>query len=317
VKLLLTGGAGFIGSHVAKLAVANGHEVLIVDNLSSGFESNIPSGCRFMELSAESADLERDFKLFKPHAVFHIGGQSSGQISEEDPIFDCNSNVLSTLNLLNLCTKFGTQNFYFASSMSCYGDAKMENSELGWHESETCSPTSVYGAGKLCAEEYMKLFSARGTRCVSLRMFNVYGSGQNMQNQKQGMISIYLNSLLSHGNVLVKGSLQRKRDFVHISDVAHAWMQALNTPLRTNFEVFNICSGKQYSIAEILKALEKACGSYQIQETDGTQGDQFLVGGSALKAWNILKWKAEMPLEEGLFEFVRYEKNKRLLAGKP
>jgi UDP-glucose 4-epimerase len=308
MRIFISGGAGFIGSHVAKRCIELGHKVFIVDNLSTGKIENLPSSAGFLEMGAESQLIEKEFATFKPQVVFHIGGQSSGQVSEENPLLDLDCNSASTLNLLRLSHAYNIEKFVYASSMSCYGNSILPSDNKGWNEDSACSPTSIYGVNKINSENYLKLYSKRGIKCLSLRMFNVYGPGQNMSNLKQGMLSIYLQQILEKSKVSVKGSLERKRDFVYISDVVNAWMLTLLHSPKSNFEIFNICTGDTYTIADTLQEIQKHCNPFKIEILPGTPGDQLVVVGNPNKANHELNWHSKTSLSYGLQMFSDFLK---------
>ena len=200
-NFLITGAAGFIGSALARKLVKN-NNVTTIDNLSTGFESNIPKGVNF--INGDCSDIETINKLNnqKFDCIFHIAGQSSGEISFENPAYDLKTNTLSTLLLLNYAKKNKCKKFIYASTMSVYGDQKEEKA----NESMYCNPKSFYAVGKLASENYCKIYSSKNLNITCLRLFNVYGPGQNMKNLKQGMVSIYLEQIFNKKELIVKGS---------------------------------------------------------------------------------------------------------------
>ena len=272
---LVTGGAGFIGSAISKRLLSSGHEVYIIDNLKTGYLENIPSEALFI-----SGDFSKDATIDKLEdtkfdAVFHIGGQSSGEISFEDPEYDLNTNTLSTLKLLQYCVKTGCKKFIYASTMSAYGE---ELDKEHFAEDDNINPKSFYAVGKLASEKYMKIFANQyGIEYVALRYFNVYGPGQNLENLKQGMVSIYLKQFLddSFDKVIVKGDLNRFRDLIYIDDVVDITIEASRNANFTN-KIINIGTGKKTTVKEILNLIQKYTNSKkEVVVTDGTPGDQF------------------------------------------
>ena len=272
---LVTGGAGFIGSALASSLLAKGGKVYIIDNLSTGYKLNIPKEATFIE-----GDFSKDGTISKLNnirfdVVFHIGGQSSGEISYEDPEYDLNTNTLSTLKLLQYCVKTGCRKFIYASTMSVYGevDGQEQFSEL-----DNVNPKSFYAIGKLASEKYMDIFSKQfGIDFVSLRYFNVYGPGQNLDNLKQGMVSIYLKQFLdaSFDKVIVKGSLNRFRDLIYIDDVVNITVESAINDKFTN-RVINVGTATKTRVHEILNLIKTHTSiEKDITLTDGTPGDQF------------------------------------------
>ena len=185
-RILITGVAGFIGSHIANRFSNENWEVFGVDDLSSGRKENIPKGINYIhgDLSDKEAIQELPANC---DLILHLAGQSSGEISFDDPIADLNKNTTSTLNLIRYGIKKKVSRFLYASSMSVYGDVPDEPIS----EDYGCSPLSCYGVGKLAAENYLRIYQHQ-LPYVALRMFNVYGPGQDMKNLRQGMVSIYL-----------------------------------------------------------------------------------------------------------------------------
>lgn len=235
--ILLTGGAGFIGSHLAKALLADGYEVDIVDNLSTGRRENLPDTARFLELDLRHSSAVSQLPCRDYMAILHLAGQSSGEKSFEDPLYDLDANARSTLLLAHWALKQGISVFLYASSMGVYGQVNTHPVS----ESTVPQPISYYGASKYSAEQILQVATRQGLRTCSFRMFNVYGLGQNLANMKQGMVSIYLAFLLRQKPLIVKGSLERVRDFVYIDDVLAAWKLALEKPVSG---VFNLGSGQ-------------------------------------------------------------------------
>ncbi|HBS51496.1 MAG TPA: NAD-dependent epimerase, partial [Coxiellaceae bacterium] len=210
MNLLITGVAGFIGSRVARTAIEKGYKVIGVDDLSQGYLRNVPKEVHFFEFdltkSNNTAKLPKNIDY-----ILHLAGQSSGEVSFDNPILDLEKNTISTLNLIKFGIKNKVKKIIYASSMSVYGTA--EDSPVS--ETHVCSPLSCYGVGKLAAENYLKVYQNQLPYTI-FRMFNVYGSGQDMSNLRQGMVSIYLAHIFKDGYVPVKGSVQRFRDFIYI-----------------------------------------------------------------------------------------------------
>jgi len=184
--ILVTGVAGFIGSHVARRLVADGAKVVGVDDLSMGHRTNIPSEIDFVEGDLSEASTYDKLPSQIDH-ILHLAGQSSGEISFDDPVADLEKNTVSTLRMVDYATRASASKLVYASSMSVYGDVP----DSAIVEDQVPRPLSCYGVGKLAAEQYLKIF-AKKMPSLSFRMFNVYGPGQDMTNLRQGMISIYV-----------------------------------------------------------------------------------------------------------------------------
>ena len=211
-RYLVTGAAGFIGAALASRLMKEGNQVVTIDNLSTGNISNIPDGVKFIEGDCGNQDVYSNIPNDPFDAIFHIAGQSSGEISFDDPIYDIRTNAESTLLLLKFALKNNCKRFIFASTMSVYGIKP----ERPVKENEDCHPESFYGIAKLASEHYLRVYEQFGIDTTSLRLFNVYGPGQNMDNLRQGMVSIFLAQMLKDKSIHVKGSADRFRDFIHV-----------------------------------------------------------------------------------------------------
>lgn len=298
-RILVTGVAGFIGSSVAKRLLVDGYEVVGVDDLSSGKMSMVPVGVDFVEADlaapAVASKLPRDILQ-----IFHLAGQSSGEISFDDPVSDLQKNTVSTLNLINYAIETPVEKILYASSMSVYG----ETADAPVAESSRPSPLSCYGVGKLASENYLKVFSLR-VPFVSLRMFNVYGPGQDMSNLRQGMISIYLAQALSGKKITIRGSLDRFRDFIYIDDVVEAWMQASTRTDVVN-TCINIATGVRTTVAEVTDLISFLLPGVEIGTSDPTPGDQTGIYADCSRARELLGLDSYVELPTGLRRFLEY-----------
>jgi len=293
---LVTGAAGFIGSVLAKRLLLEGNNVVTVDNLSTGVKSAIPLGAIFYEGNCQDISTINLLEKYKFDAIFHIAGQSSGEISFEDPVYDLQTNAQSTLLLLNLALKTKCKTFIYASTMSVYGDQP----DVPVKENTILAPLSFYGVGKIASEHYMRVYQHFGVNSTALRLFNVYGPGQNLANLKQGMISIFLKMAIDDKNIIVKGSKNRYRDFIYIDDVVNAFILALGK--RGNqFNTINISTGIKTPIHQLVKIIiNNLPFKVNVQYFGTTPGDQFGIVGESASANNILNWKFKYFLEEGI-----------------
>lgn len=305
--LIVTGGAGFIGSHLAARLLADGHEVSVLDDLSTGRLENIPSGARFIKVDLGKQDEYRKLDQLSGDAVFHLAGQSSGEASFLDPLGDLRSHVLSTFWLLEWCREKRVRRFVYASSMSVYGDPQY----LPVDEQHPQQPKTFYGAGKLGAEAYIRLHRTLGIDTTIFRLFSVYGPGQNLENRMQGMVSIFLSYLLEGKPLIVKGSGERFRDLVYVDDVVAAWLSAWQNPASYG-KLYNVAGGQKTRVVDLVEALKQAMGQprHPVEYLEGTPGDQFgIIGANTLIAQD-LHWQPRVDLQTGLNQLVSFEKGR-------
>jgi len=308
-EILLTGGAGFIGSHLAKRLLSCGHEVTIVDNLSTGDMGNLPPNATFVKADISQKGVFNKIPKKKYDAVLHLAAQSSGEISNEKPELDLKVNALSTLLLLNWCIKSHVPRFVYASSMAVYGDA----AKSPVSEDDICQPLSFYGISKLSSEQYVQHFSKEGLATTCFRMFSVYGPGQNMANMKQGMASIFLAYLLKGEQIWVKGSGDRFRDFIFIDDVVDAWCISLDNPC-THGKIYNLATGRKTLVHELVEKEISICGfdpvSYPVKYEGFTPADQFGLYADISHLKKDIGWEPRINLDEGLKRMFSWAKKK-------
>lgn len=299
MKVLVTGVGGFIGAHVARRFLAAGHEVIGADDFSSGYRENVPPGVELVEGDLAEprtiAALPRGSEL-----ILHLAGQSSGEISFDDPVSDLRKNTVSTLNLIRYGIGCGAARIVYASSMSCYGSVP----DAPIAESTPCQPLSCYGVGKLAAEGYLRVY-AKQLPFVALRMFNVYGPGQDLSNLRQGMVSIYLAQALATAKVQVKGSLDRFRDFIYIDDVVEAWWQAAFRPEAAGLAI-NVGTGQRTTVRQLLEAMQPSVPGMDWYVEGSTPGDQSGIYADARLIGERLGLTHFLPLSEGLAHFVAW-----------
>ncbi|MDC0914947.1 NAD-dependent epimerase/dehydratase family protein [Candidatus Pelagibacter sp.] len=294
-KILVTGVAGFIGSKVCKELQRNKYSIVGVDDLSSGKKKNIPKNITFFKF--DLSNYQNYKKLPKCKYILHLAGQSSGDISFDNPIEDLKKNTQSTLNLIKFGIKSKTKKIIYASSMSVYGDLKKNK----YDEKLETKPKSCYGNSKLASENYLKIFSKK-INYVILRMFNVYGPGQDLSNLRQGMVSIYLAQALKNKKIIVKGSLNRIRDFIYINDVVKIWVKSLNNNIYN--QTINLSSGDPTSVKKLLSEIRLLIPGTKIIKATSTRGDQYRAVGNNKKLKKIFKHKFT-PLRIGLSNFLK------------
>jgi UDP-glucose 4-epimerase len=315
MKILVTGGAGFIGSHLSRQLLAEGHAVAVVDNESNGRRESVPSGVSYTRADVvRSAELEPVF-AGGLDAVCHLAGQVSIIRSFDDPIGDLRTNVEGTLSILQMCLKHRVPRLLYASSMTAYGNCKI----VPTPESEPCQPDSYYGITKSAAERFVHATAARpdldfSFRVTSLRMFSVYGPGQALDNPYQGVLGIFIGKLQRGEPITIFGDGEQTRDFVYIDDIINGWVQALDNPAAEG-GVFNLGSGRSLSInqlaAHAVAAFGHPPGGYDISHAPARPGEQRRVQAEITLARRILGWEPRTSFERGLAETIRSAKEPR------
>lgn len=297
-NVLITGGAGFIGAALARALLAAGDRVLVIDNLSTGRRHNVPSQAEFIELDLATPDFVSRLPRAHFDAVCHLAAQSSGELSGADPLYDVQANALSTLLLSRWCLRNGIGRFLYASSMAIYGDPE----QLPVAETADCRPLSYYGVSKWASEAYLRIAARDALSTTSFRMFSVYGPGQNMENLKQGMASIFMAYMLRGDELPVSGSLERFRDLVYIDDVVEAWLKALAMPA-TASQAYNIGCGRPVTVRQLLSELLGVLqlpADYPIHEGAGLHSDQFGLYANIERARRELHWEPRTSVAAGL-----------------
>ena len=302
-KVLITGGAGFIGSHVADLFIDNGWDVTIVDDFSSGKRENIPAKATFHEISVKSAEFSRLASTGNFDVAAHLAAQMDVRKSVADPIADAATNILGTLNLMEALGKSGarTRVIFASTGGALYGDFNTPPNL----ETYPKDPESPYAIAKLSAEYYLAYYSrVHNHEYAALRFGNVYGPRQDPHGEA-GVVAIFCRRILNDKALTVFGDGLQTRDYVYVGDVARAVWLAATKPLpekgRLDARGFNIGTGEGTSVLEIARLLQKTAGSEVPIEfaphRPGEQQESFVNAG---KAREILGWAPEVTLSEGL-----------------
>ena len=301
---LVTGAAGFIASHIASKLIQSGHQVWTIDNLKTGDPDKIPAGVHFIEGACQDDATIAQLKNTRFDAIIHIAGQSSGQISFEDPLYDFQTNVEATVKLAEYALRTQSYRFIYASSMSVYGHVPDEPIA----ESRLPKPISFYGIGKLASEQCLQMYAGRGLQPTAIRFFNVYGPNQNMNNLKQGMISIYLAQLVKNDKVVVKGALDRFRDFIYIDDAVDFVTTVLDDPKALN-GIFNCGTGVKTTVDDLLKKLIRISGiNKEVVQEGSTPGDQKGIYADTSLAQKMFAFKPKTNLDTGLPAMIEWVK---------
>lgn len=252
--VLITGGAGFIGSHLADAFVARGDRVLVVDDLSSGSRANVPAVAEFHELDIRGAEAARLVEQAGIDLLVHQAAQMDVRRSVSDPLFDADVNVLGSLNLFEAARRGGVRQVLFASTGGAiYG----EQERFPADEDHPQRPVSPYGVAKLAIERYLYFYHvAYGLDAVCLRYGNVYGERQSPHGEA-GVVAIFLDRLLAGEPPTINGDGLQTRDYVYVADVVRANLAAAG---RRGFEIFNVGTGREASVVELYRLLAKAAG---------------------------------------------------------
>lgn len=312
MKVLVTGGAGFIGSHVVDRLAADGHDVVILDDLSTGDVDHLQPSARFYQMDLRSPWLDELFRIERPEAVIHQAAQASVRRSVDDPVFDAGVNVLGSAALLQASVHHGIRRFLFASTGGAlYGDADV----VPTPEDYPTLPVSPYGASKLAAEVYLRTFHAlHGLSFAALRYANVYGPRQDPHGEA-GVVAIFAQRLLSGERARINGDGKQTRDFVYVGDVAEANARALTSDAVGSF---NVGTGIETDITTIFHLLRRLTGSNQPEEHGPPlPGEQRRSVVDARKIEKMLGWKPKMSLKAGLDATVRYFREGRPAAEVP
>ncbi|HET89893.1 MAG TPA: NAD-dependent epimerase/dehydratase family protein [Chloroflexi bacterium] len=299
MNVLVTGGAGFIGSHVVDALLAAGHRVSVVDNLwehGGGRMENVHPQAQFYQLDVRDEALAQVFERERPEVVCHLAAQHSVKLSIDDPVHDAQVNLLGLINLLQSCTRFQAHKVVFASSAATYGEAPPEWMPLD--EGTVQSPRSPYGITKLASEHYLRFWKdEHGLDFTILRYGNVYGPRQDPAGEA-GVIAIFARAILLGEPVRIDWDGEQQKDYVYVQDVARANLIALD---RGDDEVFCIATGQGSSVNALYRHLTAIVGrESEIVHAPKRPGDVYLSYFDCRKAREQLGWQAEVSLEEGL-----------------
>lgn len=306
MKILVTGGAGFIGSHVVDAFIEQGYEVVVVDNLSTGRKENLNPRARFFQMNIQDPKIMNLIKQEKFDVVDHHAAQMDVRLSVANPIYDANNNILGTINVLQASIKNGVKKFIFISSGGAiYG----EQDYFPADEEHATRPLSPYGITKLTGEKYLHFYHyVYHLNFVILRYANIYGPRQN-PNGEAGVIAIFTNKLLTGEQPIINGDGLQTRDYVYVGDVVIANLKALDYH---DNDYFNIGTGIETNVIELFKRLNHLT-SAGVKEVNGPAqpGEQLRSVLNIEKAKKLLKWTPQVSLDEGLAKTVEYFKKYR------
>ena len=295
-KVIVTGGAGFIGSHLVDQLIKQDIKVIILDNLSTGKKENINSKATFIECDISTiSHISLTYYIKGADTIFHLAAKTTVQESIENPTLYNNVNVNSTLKLLEAAASMKVKRFVFSSSSSVYGDAKTPTTEQ--HE---LNPISPYALNKLTGEQYCKLYSKiYNLDTVCLRYFNVYGNRMNNEGGYKLVFPIFKEQLLNNKPLTITNDGNQRRDFINVTDIVNANILAATHKKQLKGDVFNIGNGINYSINEVANMMggKKTYGEKRIEPYETLANNK--------KAIKILGWRPKGNLKKWISEYKR------------
>jgi UDP-glucose 4-epimerase len=302
--VLVTGGAGFLGSHVTDKLIAMGYVVTVVDNLHTGKSTNLPDGVDFYNADIAGGELEDVFVAVKPKVVIHLAAQISVQSSMQNPLLDANINIQGSLQILEYCIKYGVQKLVYASSGGAiYGEPKY----LPCDEMHPVNPLSNYGVSKFAVENYLYTHNlTNGLDYTTLRFGNIYGPRQDPFGEA-GVIAIFALAMLEGRTVIINGNGEQERDFIYVTDAADAVIKGISGKIGNSY---NIGVGKGHSINYISSLLKTETGYEEDLEYGSAKpGEVFKIYLDSSKALRELDWAPQMTIENGIKETVNWFKS--------
>lgn len=304
MKILVTGGAGFIGSHVVDLFLENGHDVIVIDDLSTGRISNLNPRAKFYQLDIRSPDVESVFSAERPEVVDHHAAQMDVRRSMVDPLFDADVNILGSIRLAQYAMKYGVRKFiHISSGGAAYGEPVY----LPCNEDHPVQPLCPYGASKYTFELYLYLFKiSYGLDYSVIRYPNVYGPRQDPHGEA-GVVAIFGGQMLRDQPVTINGDGEQVRDYVYVSDCARANLLVLDSG---GGRVYNLGYGVGTSVNQLFNHLKEITGySQNANYGPAKTGETYRIFLDASRAADELGWKPTVALYDGLQKTVNYLKN--------
>ena len=304
MRILVTGGAGFIGSHLVDSLTGVGHKVLVIDDLSFGKKEYVDPRAELVQLDIREKSLEKVLIDFSPEVVYHLAAQKNVRTSIENPRLDAEINILGSLNVLQAAIKSQAKKFIFASSCGIYGEAK----ELPINEEAEEKPLSPYILNKLVFERYLKIVAEGKIDWVALRLANVYGPRQDPYGEA-GVISIFLNNIIAGKPLTIFGDGKQTRDFIYVEDVAFAFVWLLEKEVKG---IYNVGTGREVSLLELVEKIKTITGQdIKVKHTPAIEGEvrRSALDCSRLKTAN--NWQAHFELERGLGFIYQWFKENR------
>ena len=303
MKILVTGGAGFIASHIVDKFIEEGHEVVILDDLSTGFEKNINPKAKFVKLNIRDEKVSDLFEEEKFDVVNHHAAQMDVRRSVVDPAFDANTNILGTINLLQNSVKYGVNKFMFASTGGAvYGEQEYFPAD----ENHPTVPVSPYGISKLSVEKYLYFyFNEHKLNHTILRYANIYGPRQNPFGEA-GVVAIFSKKLLKGDQPIINGTGEQTRDYVFVKDVVKANLLTLSDD---ESDIYNVGTGIETNVNELYNMLNDIVGNgHEEKHGPAAAGEQMRSVITSDKLFNKFNWKPMTKLNDGLKETIEFFK---------
>jgi len=301
MRVLVTGGAGFIGSHITDAYVAAGHEVLVIDNLSSGHAENVPSAARLEQVDIRDPAVVAVIESFRPEVINHHAAQMNVRVSVEDPCLDAEINVLALVRVLETGKSCGVSKFVFASSGgTVYGDPDA----IPTDEGQATHPICPYGVSKLAGEHYLHYFrTIFGVPYVAFRYANIFGPRQDPHGEA-GVIAIFCQRLLRGDDVTIYGDGRQTRDYVFVGDVVRANLAALGTDY---VGAVNIGTGVETDVVTLYERIwTQVGGAGKAVHADAKEGEVRRSCLDARRAHEVLGWQPSTDLDTGLAATVEF-----------
>lgn len=303
MRIAVTGGAGFIGSHLVYKLISLGHTVIVIDDLRHGLRSNVPEKAGFVMLDIKSPAISEIIERGAFDCIIHLAAQTRVDISIENPRKDAGSNIMGTVNILECAKKYGVKRVIFASTAAVYGDPPIQ--DLPLEELHSRQPLSFYGLSKMTAEAYFELYhQIFGLEYIIFRFANVYGERAEVDDEG-GVINIFAKKTANNLPIYIYGDGSQSRDYIYVGDIVNGIVAALQTK-HVN-EVYNLSTGQEVTLCEILNILRHISGQTLTPVyKESRSGDIYRSVLSNEKAHQLLSWHPYMTLENGLARTYQY-----------